>query len=87
MNSIGLMRNYPNPFSNLTTVSFTMPTSGQATLVAVNMQGTEIARTDIGYIGEGTQRASFELHEHGMYFLRLFVDGRPVGNPIKVVSE
>jgi hypothetical protein len=83
----GLIANFPNPFSHFTNVSFSMPINGQAALVAVDMQGTEIAREDLGYLAEGTQRVGFELRDRGMYYLRLFVDGRPVGNPIKVVSE
>jgi hypothetical protein len=83
----GIIRNYPNPFQSSTSVAFSMPTNGNATLVAVDMQGKEQGRTELGYLDNGDHRAMFELSVHGMYFLRLFVNGMPVGNPIKVVSQ
>lgn len=83
----GLIANYPNPFANATNVQFALPVAGNASLVAVDMQGNEHGRAELGYLNEGEHRVPFDLRDHGMYFLRLFVNGMPVGNPIKVISQ
>ena len=83
----GIVANYPNPFFNTTSVAFTTPNDGAVSLVAVDMQGNEYARADLGMLAAGEHRVGFDLQAHGMYFLRMFVNGIPYGNPIKIISQ
>ena len=85
--TIGLRAAYPNPFVGNSNVSFTLAEGGNAEIALVNSVGVEVRRTSLGYLEAGEQAFSFEEHDRGMYFLRLYVDGMPLGAPIKVLSE
>ncbi len=47
------LSNYPNPFNQSTTINFTTPESGVATVTTVNALGTEIARIFSGELSAG----------------------------------
>jgi ligand-binding sensor domain-containing protein len=47
------LRCYPNPFSSSTTINFTTPESGVATVAMVNILGTEVAHLFSGELSAG----------------------------------
>jgi hypothetical protein len=73
-----LEQNYPNPFNPSTTISFTMPAAGTATLKVYNLIGQEIATLVNGQIGTGSHQAFWNGTDaagrtmaSGLYFYRL----------------
>jgi hypothetical protein len=81
-----LHQNYPNPFNPSTTISFDMPSAGQAKLSVFNMLGQEVATLVNGSMASGrasivwnaTDRSGLSVAS-GVYFYQLTVhatDGR-----------
>lgn len=77
--SFELFQNYPNPFNPVTTISFTVPTSGHAALKVINVLGQEVARLFDGTAEAGryynTQFNGFNAAS-GVYFSRLEYNGK-----------
>ena len=61
--------NYPNPFSNQTTVNFTSTESGVAQISIVNLLGAEVAKLYSGELGAGEHSFSWDANgmSAGMY--------------------
>ena len=68
-----LKQNYPNPFNPVTTIEFSLPTTGNTLLTIYNLLGEEVSR-----LVDGTLSAVYNLIEwnstnyaSGIYFYRL----------------
>ncbi len=75
---VALSQNYPNPFNPTTNISFTVPTSGHATLKILNILGQEIATLFNGEAQAGvSNQVQFNASDlaSGMYFSRLDYNG------------
>jgi len=79
--SYGLEQNYPNPFNPTTTISFNLPTAGNARIEIFNVLGKLVAVpfNDIAQSGTTTvewngRNASGEIVSSGIYFYRLTAD-------------
>ncbi len=75
----GLSQNYPNPFNPATTLEFTVPTDGRATLKVYNTLGQEVATVFDGNAVAGQyHQATFDGTKlsSGIYFARLQYDGK-----------
>ncbi|HLP14697.1 MAG TPA: T9SS type A sorting domain-containing protein [Bacteroidota bacterium] len=73
-----LSQNYPNPFNPTTTISFTVPVSGRATLKILNILGQEVATLFDGEAQSGIfnqVRFNASGFASGIYFSRLEYDG------------
>ena len=57
--SIGLKQNYPNPFNPRTSITFTAPESGLATLKIYNSAGKEVATIFKETVEAGVQKSAF----------------------------
>ncbi|HTP79534.1 MAG TPA: S8/S53 family peptidase, partial [Bacteroidota bacterium] len=74
-----LSQNYPNPFNPTTTLQFTIPVDGRATLRVYDVLGREIATLVDGALQAGVyQQATFDASRmaSGIYFARLEFGGR-----------
>ncbi|MGB2867259.1 MAG: T9SS type A sorting domain-containing protein [Bacteroidota bacterium] len=74
-----LSQNYPNPFNPSTTIGFTVPSNGPATLKIHNILGQEVATVFEGEAEAGRYVAvTFDVKglASGMYFARLAFDGK-----------
>ncbi len=74
-----LSQNYPNPFNPTTNISFTVPSTGRATLKILNILGQEVAtlfdgEAQIGIFNQVQFNASG--YASGMYFSRLEQNGK-----------
>ncbi len=71
-----LFPNYPNPFNSSTTISYSLPTSGNIDLKVFDMQGREISTLDQGYRRAGNYQLNFDGKQlsSGTYFVRLMND-------------
>jgi hypothetical protein len=78
-NVFSLAQNYPDPFNPTTTIQFTVPTDGRATLRIFNVLGQEVAILFDGVAAAGEyHRATFDASRlaSGIYFSRLEFDGK-----------
>lgn len=68
-----LEQNYPNPFNSNTTISFSVPRSGQVTLKIFNLLGEEVATLVSGNRDAGTFTVEWNAdgQPSGVYFYRL----------------
>jgi hypothetical protein len=78
-NIFSLAQNYPDPFNPTTTIQFTVPSDGRATLRIFNVLGQEVATLFEGVAAAGEyHRATFDASRlaSGIYFSRLEFDGK-----------
>ncbi|MGB5849013.1 MAG: T9SS type A sorting domain-containing protein, partial [Ignavibacteriaceae bacterium] len=75
-----LMQNYPNPFNPSTTITFSIPESGNVKLTVFNSLGEKVTTLVNEYISTGVKTVTFEAVNNfsGVYYYRLetstFVD-------------
>jgi hypothetical protein len=77
-NVLALSQNYPNPFNPTTNISFTVPSSGHATLKVINILGQEVATLFSGEAHAGinnTVQFNASGLASGLYFSRLEYNG------------
>ena len=74
---IELTQNYPNPFNPSTTISFSLPESGNVILKIYNVIGKEIETLVEGYREAGIYTVNFNAEElaSGMYIYSLRTNG------------
>ncbi|MFA7330442.1 MAG: T9SS type A sorting domain-containing protein [Candidatus Delongbacteria bacterium] len=65
-----LAQNFPNPFNPTTTISFTMPETGAASLKVFDLAGREVATLVNGLMARGEQNVVFDASNlnSGVYF-------------------
>ena len=74
-----LNQNYPNPFNPTTTIEFTLPEDGKATLKVFDVLGKEVATLFDGEAKAGyVQRVTFDASKvaSGTYFTRMEFNGK-----------
>ena len=75
-----LMQNYPNPFNPSTTITFSVPESGNVKLTVFNSLGEEVAILVDEFLPSGEKTVTFEAVSNfsGVYYYRMessnFVD-------------
>lgn len=71
--SFELRQNYPNPFNPTTSIEFSLPRAGHATLQVFNLLGEEVARLVSEELPAGTHSARWDAGHFsgGVYFYRL----------------
>ncbi len=71
-----LNQNYPNPFNPTTNITYSVPQSGQVSLIVFNTLGQEVATIFKGYQAAGNYSAIFDGSKltSGVYFYRLQSD-------------
>jgi hypothetical protein len=74
--AFSLEQNYPNPFNPVTTIRFTLPEAGQATLSVYDITGRRVATLVDGFLERGDHHVLFDAHEaqnvsSGVYLYRL----------------
>ncbi|MGB2868663.1 MAG: T9SS type A sorting domain-containing protein [Bacteroidota bacterium] len=84
-----LEQNYPNPFNPSTTIEFSVPEDGRATLRVYDITGREVAS-----LFDGDMKAGYYHHvlfdasrfSSGLYFSRLEFHGRSITNDMTLVK-
>ena len=64
---------FPNPFNSATTLAFTLPQAGDATLTVYDVNGREVLRRELGCLTAGAHTTRFDGQylASGLYFARL----------------
>ena len=87
--TFSLLQNYPNPFNPTTTIEFTVPSDGRATLKVYNTIGQEVATlfNDVASAGEYHQ-AVFDASRFasGIYFARIEFAGQQMTKKMMVIK-
>lgn len=71
--------NYPNPFSNSTTLSISLGQAGPVSIQVVNVLGEMVENIELGNLGTGTHAVSLPNPENmktGIYTLKMKVNGK-----------
>ena len=68
-----LSQNYPNPFNPVTTIKYSLPQSGEVTLLIYNLIGEEVARLVNRHQSTGEYSTEWNASKvsSGIYFYRL----------------
>ena len=77
-----LLQNYPNPFNPTTTIGFSLPVAGEATLEVLNVLGQRVRTIHSGQLAAGYHEFEWDSRTEsgtnaatGVYFYRLTADG------------
>ena len=70
---IALYQNYPNPFNPATTITYTLPAPGMATVDVFNVMGQRVTTLSHGWHQAGTYRITFDASRlsSGIYYYSL----------------
>lgn len=82
-----LLRNYPNPVQNSTTIEYTLPATSYVTLSLLDIRGNVVARLAAGEQQAGTHRLPFAADKLavGTYFCRLQAGRHSDTKPMHIV--
>jgi len=86
---LNLMQNFPNPFSETTTIAFDLHAPAHADLRVFDLMGREVASLVDGMLPSGSHRAELSAEDlsGGMYVYRLAVDGVPTTRTLTLVKQ
>jgi hypothetical protein len=84
-----LMQNFPNPFSEKTTIAFDLQAPAHADLRVFDLMGREVASLVDGMLPSGSHRAELGAEDlsGGIYVYRLAVDGVPTTRTLTLVKQ
>ena len=71
------LNGYPNPFNPATTLSWSLPKDGHASVIVYDLSGAEVARLADGYHASGRYQVTWNAADRpsGVYFVRLYGAG------------
>ncbi|MDP4219514.1 MAG: T9SS type A sorting domain-containing protein [Bacteroidota bacterium] len=84
---VNAISSYPNPFFASTTIHFELETEGDIELAVVDGLGREVDHVNAGYLQQGSHEIPLAIKSPGFYFVRVLMNGQPVGNPLKINSR
>ena len=77
VNRFSLSEAYPNPFNPTTTMTLTMPVSGEITVEVYNVLGQVVATLASGYMDASTYTLTWDASNasSGVYFVQADAEG------------
>ena len=79
--SASLEQNAPNPFTNTTTIHYTLPqTYSSAQVVITDKNGKVLKQVNLSGIGEGSLKVDASALSSGAYNYTLYIDGKLSGS-------
>lgn len=83
-----LYQNYPNPFSNYTTIPLYIPENVNSTrLIISDMFGRQIKSVEIGNRGNVPVEFQTLQLSNGLYFYSLYIDGKLIGSNKMILKK
>jgi hypothetical protein len=81
------LSNYPNPVSEMTTISFTLPVAGDVMILITDATGRELMRLEPQANTIGSQSIQFNASDlpSGSYYYSLIVNGQMLTSRMNVV--
>ncbi len=72
-----LLQNYPNPFREVTTISYRIPQAGKVAIKIYNMRGQLINSYNQSHDSGGQYSLNWNASDHaeGLYFFAMEIDG------------
>jgi hypothetical protein len=88
MPTLNLLTNYPNPANGLTTISFTLKSDANVTLIVEDMLGRPLSTIINGHLGAGMHSAVFNGANlpSGVYRYTLRADGESVSRSMSLLK-
>ena len=81
MNGTLLEQNIPNPFSNTTTIAYSLPAAfSSAKIIVTDMNGKQLKQLNISGSGKGVVHIDASTLASGAYYYSLYIDGRLNGS-------
>ncbi len=88
LTNAALEQNIPNPFTNATTIRYTLPaTFTQARIVVVDKNGKAIKEVDISGSGKNTLQLDASLLTSGAYSYSLFINGKMIDTKQMILAR
>ena len=85
------LRNAPNPFNPMTEFRFNLPRTGQTEIRIYDVRGAMVRRVSGGVMVAGPSKLQWAGRDErgrevasGIYFYRLYLDGRQEGTTLKM---
>jgi hypothetical protein len=84
-----LYRNYPNPFTQSTTIEFVLEKPAFVNVSVLDQVGRIIEQLESKVMPEGVHKISWDASQHdpGIYFYRIEVDGNPVTGKMSYIKH
>jgi len=83
-----LQQNIPNPFTNTTTISYSLPNKfSSAKIIITDKNGKQLKQLNLPGAGKGTIHVDASILASGAYNYSLFVDGRLIASKEMVLTK
>jgi hypothetical protein len=88
LDNFALSQNYPNPFNPVTTISYSLPQSGNVKLIVFNLLGERVAEFVNGFKEASIHRINFNASEwnSGIYIYKLEQNGQTESRKMMLVK-
>ncbi len=87
-NAASLEQNVPNPFTNTTTISYTLPQKfSSAQIIIADKNGKVLKQLSLSGAGKGTVHVDAAMLASGAYNYTLYVDGRMIDSKQMITSK
>ncbi len=82
------LSNYPNPFTNETTISFDLPENGKVILKVYDLTGREVGHVDQTEFNQGNNQVIWKSNtiQKGLYFLKLIYNGNQANRTMSIIN-
>jgi hypothetical protein len=88
LSSTSLAQNDPNPFTNTTTIKYTLPSKfTSAQIIITDKNGKQLKQLNISGNGDGALRVDASALSSGTYNYSLFIDGKIISTKQMVVAR
>lgn len=85
---IQLLQNIPNPFSESTTINYTLPENiNNASIIIFDLQGKQIKKMDLQQRGQGSVLVQAGELYAGMFVYTLVVDGKEIASKKMILTK
>jgi hypothetical protein len=88
LSSVSLEQNTPNPFTNSTTITYTLPEKFTTAQIVINdKNGKAVKQVSISGTGRGTLSIDAASLASGVYSYSLMVDGKMIGSKQMILTR